>query len=306
MAALNLSECLVIGISSRALFDLEDENNVFTTQGVDAYRQYQRKHEQEVLKPGSAFYMIQGLLKVNALVKEQHHRAVEVVIMSKNTPDTGLRIFNSIEHYGLDITRAAFGGGNSLQEYLEAFSVDLFLSKSEEDVQGAIDHGVASALLYDAPQGYEPVEGQVRIAFDGDAVLFSEESEKIFKEQGLEAFIKHEKENQDTPLLEGPFAKLLKTLAFLQKEFPPEDNPFRLALVTARSSPAHTRVVNTLRAWNVFLDEAYFLGGVPKDQVLKAFRPHIFFDDQDLHVQPANKHVPSAKVPYRSDSSLHG
>ncbi|MDQ6988962.1 MAG: 5'-nucleotidase [Mariprofundaceae bacterium] len=300
--ALNLDECLVVGISSRALFDLEAENTVFEHQGVEGYRAYQRAHEDEILERGTAFYMIEELLKINSLVEDR--RLVEVVVMSKNSPDTGVRVFSSIEHYGLDITRAAFAGGKELHDYLAAFSVDLFLSKSESGVQGAIDHGVAAAMLYDSPEGYDPVLGQIRIAFDGDAVLFSEESEKIFKEQGLQAFEAHERKNQDNPLPEGPFAKLLRVLSYLQQTLPKKDNPFRLALVTSRSSPSHTRVLNTLRDWGVNLDEAFFLGGVKKDQVLKAFRAHIFFDDQDVHVEPASKVVPSGRVPYKSDSSL--
>ena len=298
---LNLDECLVIGISSRALFDLEKENAVFEEGGVEDYRAYQRAHEGTVLERGTAFYIIEALLKINELADDK--RLVEVVVMSKNTPDTGVRVFSSIEHYGLDITRAAFAGGQALHNYLDAFCVDLFLSKSESDVQGAIDHGVAAAMLYEPPSGYDPAEVQIRIAFDGDAVLFSAESEKIFKEQGLEAFVAHEKKNKDNPLPEGPFAKLLRVLSYLQQTLPKKDNPFRLALVTARSSPAHTRVLNTLRDWGVHLDEAFFLGGVKKDDILKAFRAHIFFDDQDVHVDLASKVVPSGRVPYKNEGA---
>ncbi|MDX8382831.1 MAG: 5'-nucleotidase [Ghiorsea sp.] len=298
---LNLDDCLVIGISSRSLFDLEKENAVFEADGVDGYRAYQHAHEGTILERGTAFYIIEALLKINGLADDK--RLVEVVVMSKNTPDMGVRVFSSIDHYGLDITRAAFAGGNDLHHYLDAFRVDLFLSKSESDVQGAIDHGVAAAMLYEPPTGYDPAEGQIRIAFDGDAVLFSAESEKIFKEHGLEAFVAHEKKNKDNPLPEGPFAKLLCVLSYLQQTLPKEDNPFRLALVTARSSPAHTRVLNTLRNWGVHLDEAFFLGGVKKDEILQAFRAHIFFDDQDVHVDLASKVVPSGRVPYKSEVS---
>lgn len=295
---LNLDNCLVIGISSRALFDLEAENRIFDEQGVDSYRNYQHAHEQDLLQPGTAFHMIKELLSVNQRV--QDHRLVEVVIMSRNTPDTGNRIFNSIEHYQLDITRAAFSGGEGLHSYLDAFSVDLFLSKSEADVQAAINHGVAAAILCEIPHNYEPIQHQVRIAFDGDAVLFSEDSELIFREQGLDAFVEHEDKHRAQPLAEGPFAKLLKMISYLQQTLPREENPFRLALVTARNSPAHARVLYTLRTWGVHLDEAFFLGGIPKDKVLKAFRAHIFFDDQDTHLQAASKVVPSGKVPHRT------
>ncbi len=296
--SLDLSQCLVIGISSRALFDLEDENNLFNDDGVEAYRKHQRENENKALKLGTAFHLVEALLKLNDLAGK---KLVEVIVMSRNSPDTGLRVFNSIEHYGLDITRAAFSGGENLSDYLEAFSVDLFLSKSEEDVQLAIDAGCAAAILYAPPKEID-MSKQIRIAFDADAVIFSEQSEHIYKTQGLEAFLSHEKDNVNKPLPEGPFAKLLKTLSFLQEQF--EVSPIRLAIVTARNSPAHERVVQTLRTWNVNVDEAFFLGGLSKDQILKAYKAHIFFDDQETHLEDASKVVPSGKVPYKTGSVL--
>ena len=295
---LDLSQCLVIGISSRALFSLEEENDIFNDSGVEAYSKFQRENEATVLKQGTAFHLVEALLKLNALSGK---KLVEVIVMSRNSPDTGLRVFNSIEHYGLDITRAAFSGGENLSDYLEAFNVDLFLSKSEEDVQLAIDSGCAAAILYAPPKAID-MSKQIRIAFDADAVIFSEESERIYKSKGLEAFLAHEKENVNKPLPEGPFAKLLKTLSFLQQQF--ENSPIRLAIVTARNSPAHERVVQTLRTWNVHVDEAFFLGGLSKDQILKAYKAHIFFDDQETHLEDASKVVPSGKVPYKSGSPL--
>ncbi|PHR57527.1 MAG: 5'-nucleotidase [Arcobacter sp.] len=297
--SLDLSQCLVIGISSRALFDLEEENDLFNADGVEAYKKYQRKNENKPLKKGTAYHLVEALLKLNELSGK---KLVEVIVMSRNSPDTGLRVFKSIEHFDLDITRAAFSGGENLSDYLGAFSVDLFLSKSEEDVQLAIDSGCAAAILYAPPKEID-MSKQIRIAFDADAVIFSEESEHIYKTKGLEAFLAHEKENVNKPLPEGPFAKLLKTLSFLQEQF--DDSPIRLAIVTARNSPAHERVVQTLRTWNVNVDEAFFLGGLSKDQVLKAYRAHIFFDDQDTHVEGASKLVPSGKVPYRTGSPLN-
>lgn len=296
--SLDLSQCLVIGISSRALFDLEDENNLFNDDGVEAYRKHQRENENKALKLGTAFHLVEALLKLNDLAGK---KLVEVIVMSRNSPDTGLRVFNSIEHYGLDITRAAFSGGENLSDYLEAFSVDLFLSKSEEDVQLAIDAGCAAAILYAPPKEID-MSKQIRIAFDADAVIFSEQSEHIYKTQGLDAFLAHEKDNVNKPLPEGPFAKLLKTLSFLQEQF--EVSPIRLAIVTARNSPAHERVVQTLRTWKVNVDEAFFLGGLSKDQILKAYKAHIFFDDQETHLEDASKVVPSGKVPYKTGSPL--
>jgi len=297
--ALDLSQCLVIGISSRALFDLENENDIFNKSGIDSYRKYQLENEKNALAKGTAFHLVEALLKLNDLSGK---KLVEVIVMSRNSPDTGLRVFNSIEHYGLPITRAAFSGGENLSDYLEAFSVDLFLSKSEEDVQLAIDAGVAAAILYAPPKEID-MSKQIRIAFDADAVIFSEQSEHIYKTKGLEAFLAHEKDNVNKPLPEGPFAKLLKTLSFLQEQF--ENSPIRLAIVTARNSPAHERVVQTLRTWNVHVDEAFFLGGLSKDQILKAYKAHIFFDDQETHLEDASKLVPSGKVPYKTGSPLN-
>ena len=298
---LDLSDILVIGISSRALFDLEDSNDLFEKEGLDAYRAHQFENEKEILAKGTAFSLVEALLHLNTLSGK---KLVEVIVMSRNSPDTGLRVFNTISHYGLDISRAAFSGGTPLSPYLKAFNVDLFLSKSDEDVQAAIDSDVAAAALYAPPIGQTIETDKIRIAFDADAVIFSEESEHIYKTKGLEAFLAHEKANVNTPMKEGPFAKLLMTLSFLQQHFPKGESPVRIAIVTARNSPAHERVVQTLRTWGVTVDEAFFLGGLNKDEVLSAFNAHIFFDDQDLHLQGASKKVPSAKVPYKSDSPL--
>ncbi len=297
----DLSSVLVIGISSRALFDLETPNRIFETEGLEAYRTYQLEHEKEPLEKGTAFALVEALLKLNAKAGK---KMVEVIVMSRNSPDTGLRVFNSIAHYGLPITRAAFSGGEPLSPYLDAFHVDLFLSKSDEDVQRSIDSGVAAAVLYAPPADIDTGDDQIRIAFDADAVIFSEASELIYKEQGIEAFWEHEKSHADIPLEAGPFAKLLITLSYLQRHFSPERSPVRIAIVTARNSPAHERVIRTLRKWGVHVDEAFFLGGVSKDEVLQAYRAHIFFDDQDAHLQRASKVVPSARVPYKSGSPL--
>lgn len=302
----NFSETLVVGISSRALFNLEDENFIFQQEGIDAYRKYQKENEQTILEPGTAFHLAEAMLNLNKLAPEGS-RLVEVIVMSRNSPETGIRILHSIEHYGLDILRMAFTGGEALSDYMEAFQVDLFLSKDEEDVQKIIDSGTAAAALIYAPPGnFISEKSTVRIAFDADAVLFSDESEHIYKTQGLEAFHKNEQEKQLTPLKEGPYAKLLKTLSNIQHKMHTgvELSPLRLAIVTARSSPAHLRVIQTLREWDVYVDEAFFLGGMPKDKVLKAFKAHIFFDDQDTHLEDAQKVVPSGKVLYKTDSPL--
>lgn len=298
--AYTLENRLVVGVSSRALFDLTKENEIFEKQGLDAYCRYQIEHENEILKPGPGFKLIKALLNINTL-KGQKGR-VEVIIMSRNSADTSLRVFHSIEHYGLNITRAVLASGGALAPYLNAFKTDLFLSAYEDDVQAAINSGIAAGIICnDVNRDYDSEEDlkQIHIAFDGDAVLFTDESEMIYQAQGLEAFEENEKKNANTPLPQGPFAKFLKTISNLQKEFPPEEVPIRTALVTARSAPAHERVIRTLRAWNVRIDEAFFLGGISKRDVLEAFGAHIFFDDQAIHTTPASEVVPSARVPYK-------
>lgn len=300
--AFNLKNYLVVGISSRALFDLEVENKIYEEKGLQAYLDYQIEHENDILKPGAGFQLVKALLRINSLVNAK--RKAEIIIMSRNNPDTSLRIFNSIKHYGLDITRAALVGGESISRYLGAFKTDLFLSANDSDVQEAINAGIAAGIICTHPEfdidPYKEID-QIRIAFDADAVIFSDESERIYQEQGLEAFVEHEKINARKPLPEGPFAKLLKTLSFIQKEFSSEKVPIRTALVTSRNAPAHERVILTLREWDVRIDEAFFLGGVEKSEVLKAFGAHIYFDDQQVHIDPASKFVPSALVPYKSN-----
>jgi 5'-nucleotidase len=299
--SVDLKDTLVIGISSRALFNLEKENSIFNELGVDEYQKYQIENEDIPLEKGTAFHLIESLLKINATKKDK--KLIEVVVMSRNSPDTGLRMLNSISYYGLPITRSAFTSGESLSSYIESFQVDLFLSKRETDIQEIIDSGkCAAALIYSPPKGYKPDEHTVRIAFDADAVIFSDDSEQIYKKEGLARFQENEKINVDVPLKEGPFAKFIKLLSKVQSEV--DHNLIRIAIVTARDYPANIRVIKTLRNWGVNVDEAFFLGGLAKDKVLKAFNAHIFFDDQDTYVLPASNVVPSSRVPYKKDSPL--
>ncbi len=308
---------MVIGVSSRALFDLTVENEIFETQGLEAYCCYQIEHEQEILKPGPGFGLIKSLLGLNRYSRKGN--LVEVIIMSRNSPDTSLRVFNAIEHYGLDITRSVLVSGASLAPYLAAFHTDLFLSAYEDDVQCAIDSGIAAGIICtehktqvipwsNASSGCNKAltedETQIRIAFDGDAVIFTDESEMIFKEKGLNAFEENERTHAREPLAEGPFAHFLKKLSDLQRELGAEGCPIRTALVTSRSAPAHERVIRTMRAWNVRVDEAFFLGGLGKRDVLKAFGAQIFFDDQPVHTANAAQSVPAARVPYGSASAM--
>ena len=293
----DLKNPLVIGISSRALFDLEAENRIFEEQGVSAYEEYQVRHEKDLLPKGSAFPLVEAFLGLNSL---DENRLVEVIVMSRNSPNTSLRIFNSIDHYGLDITRAALSGGAPIAPYLKAFETDLFLSAHRADVQQAIDSGIAAGRILAGSLPDSIPTDQIRIAFDGDAVLFSADSEWIYQHRGLDAFSEHERSKADIPMEEGPFARFLKTIAHIQSRFRDrESSPIRTALVTSRSAPAPERAIKTLRQWGVRVDEAFFLGGVSKREVLSAFGAHIFFDDQLSHAQPASDLVPSAVVPYR-------
>jgi 5'-nucleotidase len=294
----SLENVLVIGVSSRALFDLEAEQDIYQQQGLNHYRAHQLENENAVLKPGAGFALVRALLRLNALNPQK--RLVEVVIMSRNSSETSLRIFNSIKHYQLDITRAALTGGALLAPYLKAFNVSLFLSLHEQDVQAAANAGVAAALLYKMPSVPTQELDQIRIAFDGDAVIFSDESERIYQNHGVEAFEQHERDNAKNPLAAGPFAPVLKALAFIQTNIKAADgqsSPIRTALVTARASPAHERVIRTLRAWDVQIDETFFMGGVEKSAVLAAFAPHMFFDDQQSHCQLAAPLVQTGRVP---------
>lgn len=288
-----LENCLVVGISSRALFDLQEEDRIFETEGLEAFRAYQLENECELLRPGAAFGLAKAILRLN---EPGHDRSAEVVIMSRNSTETSLRIFNSIEHYGLDINRAALTGGASLAPYLHAFSVDLFLSQYEDDVRAALSGGIGAAILYDHRGDEDQEIDQIRIAFDGDATIFSDESELIYQEKGLKAFVAHESENARRPLSEGPFARFLKLLSSIQRDGKP--SAIRTALVTARGRPAHERVIRTLLEWGVVIDEAFFLGGVQKTQFLEAFRPHIYFDDQPVHCERAAASIPTGRVPF--------
>ena len=295
----DIQKVLVIGISSRALFELEHENRIFETEGLEAYARYQQEHEGMILQPGPAFPLVQSLVKLNDKIGDS---LIEVIVISQNTPLNGMRIMHSSKFYNLQISRWAFSGGSPLAPILQAYEVDLYLSKSFANVQSALDTGIASAQLYDPPANFNPDSDELRIAFDGDAVLFSEEAEIIYKQKGLDAFIEHEKVFAEIPLPEGPFGRVLRTLSRINTL---ADKPvIRIAIITARGGPAHERVIHTLQQWCVKVDEAYFLNGLSKSSVLKAFNAHIFFDDQDCHVEPASEHVPAGRVPYYSSSPL--
>lgn len=286
---------LVVGISSRALFNLEKENEVFEKEGLNAYRDYQIIHENDVLEPGSGFSLVKNLLNINKLA---NRKLVEVIVMSRNSADTSLRIIHSLDHYKMDVGRMVLSGGEDISRYLSAFGVDLFLSCNENDVSNAIQNGFAAAMIYTRDKKYAIPDEQIRIAFDADAVIFSAESEKIYKESGLDAFNQNEIKNQDIALSKGPMANFLKALSKLQEETK-ELSVLRTAIVTARNKDTGVRVIKTLRSWNIIVDEVFFMQGANKAEVLKCFGANIFFDDQDVHAAPASKLVPSARVPYK-------
>lgn len=288
---------LVVAISSRALFNLDESHTVFKNEGVEAYCRYQVEREEIPLEPGVAFSLVKKLLALNE--HDPAHPRVEVILLSRNNADTGLRIFNSIKHHNLNISRAAFTRGESTHPYISAFGAQLFLSAEPGDVRKALEAGFAAATIM--PSVTPAAEGhpsQLRIAFDGDAVLFSDESERIYKREGLGAFEVNEVNAAKQPLPGGPFKNFLAMLHLIQLEYPADATPIRTALITARAAPAHERVIRTLRAWNIRIDEALFLGGMDKGAFLKAFGADIFFDDQHKHCESACQHVATGHVPH--------
>jgi 5'-nucleotidase len=293
--ATRLTDKLVIAISSRALFNLDDSHHVYVEKGLQAYADYQIEHEDQPLEPGEAFPMVHKLLHLNELLGGEPQ--VEVVLLSRNSADTGLRVFNSIQHHKLAISRAAFCGGESPWRYVRAFGCHLFLSTEAEDVRYALENGVAAATLV-SNKGGGLEDEQLRFAFDGDAVVFSDEAERVYKTEGLEAFTASEIAAAREPLSGGPFKHFLSALHQLQQAFPASQAPIRTALITARSAPAHERVIRTLRAWNIRIDESIFLGGLDKTEFLRAYRADVFFDDQTSHCESASPHIATGHVPH--------
>jgi 5'-nucleotidase len=290
--AASLDGQLVVAISSRALFDFEEENQVFEQADDRAYMKLQLERLEEPAKPGVAFSLVKKLLAFN----DAQSQRVEVVILSRNDPVSGMRVFRSAQHYGLPIQRGSFTRGQSPWRYLKPLNANLFLSTHLSDVRAALDAGVPAAQVYPhSAHASEAHPHEVRIAFDGDAVLFSDEAERVFQAEGLSAFQAHERAKAAQPLLAGPFKPLLAALHRLQQEGTPAMR-IRTALVTARSAPAHERAIRTLMDWNIEVDEAMFLGGLPKGEFLKEFEPDFFFDDQTGHIESAAQHVPAGHV----------
>jgi len=297
-----IEEKLVVATASSALFDLEESDRIFREEGLEAYRAYQREHEEDVLEPGVAYPLIKRLLDLQ--MGEEGTQPVEVVLLSRNDPDTGLRVFHSIEAHDLRIGRAAFVSGGNPFRYMDAFNACLFLSADADSVHRAIERGLPAGLVH--PTEFEDDDrNELRIAFDFDGVIVDDEAEAVFQEEGLEAFHASEKENAGSTLNDGPLRPFFRKIGALQEaerayceEDPAYEPRIRIGIVTARGAPAHERVVTTLREMGIQIDESFFLGGVNKSRVLEEFRPHIFFDDQETHIEDTRDLIPSVHVPY--------
>tara|TARA_R110002095_G_scaffold183267_1_gene160447 strand:+ start:599 stop:1525 length:927 start_codon:yes stop_codon:yes gene_type:complete len=294
---------LVVGMASSALFDLEQSDAVFKDKGESAYRVYQRENQNKPLKPGVAYPFVRRLLALNQLNPD--NPPVEVVLLSHNDPDTGLRVFKSIEHYGLGITRAVFQQGRSPHLFIPAFGISLFLTANEEDVREAMALGLPAGLVLSSAAWDDAEDDELRLAFDFDGVLADDESEAIYQGGDLEQFKQHEVKHADTPHNPGPLKEFLAKVAQIQKleqARAEQDSTYkprlRVAIVTARSAPAHERVINTMRSWNLMVNDAFFLGGVEKRRVLEVWAPHIFFDDQRGHLDAAAPVSPSVHIPF--------
>ncbi len=298
-----IQDKLVIGVASSALFDLTESDAIFRNEGEEAYRLFQRQKKYDILPRGVAFPFIRRFLNLNRAYPDQE--PVEVILLSKNDPDTGQRVFHSIQHYGLNITRAAFLGGKSPHPYIPAFNVSLFLSANAEDVHRAIAAGYPAGLVIPSGVTDNEADAELRIAFDFDGVIADDEAETVFRDGDLEQFHAHEIQHATVPHNPGPLSDLFKKLAAFQKlEMAREQQDsnyqrlLRIAIVTARNILASERVVTTLNSWGVTPDETFFLGGIEKVRVLKQLKPHIFFDDQMTHIESAAGDIPSVHVPF--------
>jgi 5'-nucleotidase len=299
-----IDQKLVIAVASSALFDLSDSHQVYLDEGPEAYRSYQERTLDVILGKGVAFPFIRRFLNINKCFRSE--APVEVVLLSRNSPETGLRVMRSIAHYGLDISRAAFMNGAAPYSYLPAFNASLFLSAHEEDVKNAIALDYPAGLVLPSRIADDDEDVELRVAFDFDGVLADDESEAVFKQDGLDRFHAHETLHKARAHQPGPLADMFQKLAMMQRleeraqrQDPAYRKIVRIAIITARSAPAHERVVTTLKSWGVSADETFFLGGMEKARVLSVFRPHIFFDDQLTHLNAGpGGTIPMVHVPF--------
>ena len=321
--AVDFTNTLIVAISATALFDLsESENHLIAllqqrpSEAIKEFRDYMAERENDSLSIGAGYPLIKALLNLNNYCHDCEAQdagietpLVEVVIVSKSSPDTGIQVLNAIREHGLTISRSAFISGSPIAPYIKDFNVDLFLTTNRDDAQQVADANICACAILDATpvNTYELDTKQLRIAFDGDAVLFDDSGELLYKQKGLRAFHEREAEMRDLPIEKGPYAELLIKLSKMQERLPASlhTSPMKIALVTARNAPADLRAIKTLRDWGVDLDMAFFLGGLEKTAVLKTFAPHIFFDDSVKHIDAARDFMPTALVPYHSTSLLH-
>lgn len=295
---------LVVGVASSALFDLAESDQIYRTHGVEEYRDHQERNIDVPLAKGVAFPFIKRFLQINQVFQKQ--APVEVVLLSRNSPETGLRVFRSISHYGLDISRAAFMAGRSPHQYIPAFNASLFLTANEVDVQNAIDENYPAGLVLPSKVYDDESDIELRVAFDFDGVIADDEAESIYKKNNdLSEFQDHETKKRKIPHQPGLLADLFRKLSFLQKleERRMKDEPgyqkiVRTAIVTARNAPAHERMVTTLKSWGVSADESFFLGGMEKSRILNVLKPHMYFDDQRSHLQSAAGDIPMVHIPF--------
>ncbi|MDN6276099.1 5'-nucleotidase [Psychrobacter sp.] len=320
--AVDFTDTLIVAISATALFDLTESENYLSQllvqrpeSAIKEFRGYMIERENNPLNIGAGYPLIKALLNLNQYCRDDIQNVeletplVEVVIVSKSSPDTGIQVLNAILEHDLNISRSAFISGSSVAPYIEDFNVDLFLTTNREDAQQVTDANICACAILDATpvNTYELDTQQLRIAFDGDAVLFDDSGELLYKQKGLRAFHDHEAKMRDLPIEKGPYAELLIKLSNLQERLPAglSYSPIKIALVTARNAPADLRAIKTLREWGVDVDMAFFLGGLEKTAVLRTFAPHIFFDDSIKHIDAARRFMPTALVPYHSTSLLH-
>ena len=321
--AVDFSNTLIVAISATALFDLAESENYLLQlleqrpeSAIKEFRDYMAARENEPLDIGAGYPLIKALINLNHYCEDDTVQLpdieaplVEVVIVSKSSPDTGIQVLNAIREHGLNISRSAFISGSPVSPYIKDFNVDLFLTTNREDAQQVADANICACAILDATpvNTYKLDTKQLRIAFDGDAVLFDDSGELLYKQKGLRAFHDREAQMRDLPIEKGPYAELLIKLSNLQERLPAglQYSPIKIALVTARNAPADLRAIKTLREWGVNVDMAFFLGGLEKTAVLKTFAPHIFFDDSVKHIDAARSFVPTALVPYHSTSLLH-
>jgi len=294
---------LVVGISANALFDLKKEDDIYKTQGLEAYRKYQIDNKQKIIPKGVAFPFIKRLLHINDVYEKE--KPIEVVLLSKNSPETGIRIFNSIKHYGLDITRAAFMSGKPAYEYIPAFNISLFLSTNKQDVELTSKQKFAAGRVIRTKIIDEEDASELRVAFDFDGVIADDEAERVYKKEGIEKYYEYETKHSQEALNPGPLADFFIRLSYFQKletKKEAENSEYKkilkTAIITARNAPAHERAVNTLNKWGVTVDEMFLLGGVEKKRILDIMKPHLYFDDQLVHLDDNIQNIPLVHIPF--------